>query len=229
MNGGRKKWVDEGPTADPRRAAAIRRPTTQARGRTTRDPRVPRRGARAHRLRGRETTGAAARWWTCARRASTAASCCTWPDYPQEGAHARRPHPRRAEHPLGAGGRARTAPSSRPTSCRRSTRARASRRDKDIVAYCRIGERSSPHLVRAARPAGLPERAQLRRLVDRVGQRGRRADREPRGAEVRVFQWIASKSSTCSSITTRSPASPRYARRTPTCRCRAAIRAAATW
>jgi 3-mercaptopyruvate sulfurtransferase SseA/sulfur transfer protein SufE len=39
-----------------------------------------------------------------------------------------------------------------------------------------------PHLVRAAPPAGLPQRAQLRRFVDRVGQRRPSADRPGRGA-----------------------------------------------
>ena len=39
-----------------------------------------------------------------------------------------------------------------------------------------------PHLVRAAPPARLRERAQLRRLVDRVGQRSARADRHGRRA-----------------------------------------------
>ena len=35
-----------------------------------------------------------------------------------------------------------------------------------------------PHLVRAQLPARLPQREELRRLVDRVGQHGRRADRQ---------------------------------------------------
>ena len=51
---------------------------------------------------------------------------------------------------------------------------------KPITAYCRIGERSSHTLVRPARAARPPARPQLRRLVDRVGQHGGRADREGR-------------------------------------------------
>ena len=50
--------------------------------------------------------------------------------------------------------------------------------DKDVIAYCRIGERSQPLVVRAPRTARLQARPQLRRQLDRVGQHGRRADRE---------------------------------------------------
>ena len=50
--------------------------------------------------------------------------------------------------------------------------------DKDVIAYCRIGERSSHSLVRPARAARLQPRPQLRRLVDRVRQHDRRPDRE---------------------------------------------------
>ena len=49
-----------------------------------------------------------------------------------------------------------------------------------IIAYCRIGERSAHTwfvLARATRPR---RREELRRLVDRVGQHGGRADREGR-------------------------------------------------
>ena len=53
-------------------------------------------------------------------------------------ATSRAPRPRRGRRPS-----RRTAPSSRPTIWRRTTRPRASRADKDIIAYCRIGERSS--------------------------------------------------------------------------------------
>ena len=49
---------------------------------------------------------------------------------------------------------------------------------KDTIAYCRIGERSEPHLVRAARAARPPERQELRRLVDRVRLARRRPDRD---------------------------------------------------
>ena len=50
--------------------------------------------------------------------------------------------------------------------------------DKDVIAYCRIGERSIALLVRPARAARLQAGPQLRRQLDRVGQHGRRPDRE---------------------------------------------------
>ena len=47
----------------------------------------------------------------------------------------------------------------------------------EVVAYCRIGERSSHTWFVLTHPARLRERPQLRRLVDRVGQCRARADR----------------------------------------------------
>ena len=58
--------------------------------------------------------------------------------------------------------------------------------DKDVIAYCRIGERSSHSLVRAARAARLQPGPQLRRLVDRVRQPDRRPDREARARHRRL-------------------------------------------
>ena len=52
---------------------------------------------------------------------------------------------------------------------------------KDTIAYCRIGERSRAHLVRAARAARPAAREELRRVLDRVRLAGRRADRAGRG------------------------------------------------
>ena len=40
----------------------------------------------------------------------------------------------------------------------------------DVIAYCRIGERSSHSLVRPYLPAWLRDGAELRRIVDRVGE-----------------------------------------------------------
>ena len=42
--------------------------------------------------------------------------------------------------------------------------------DREVLTYCRIGERSSFSLVRAEIPARLPGRQELRRLLDRVGE-----------------------------------------------------------
>ena len=52
-------------------------------------------------------------------------------------------------------------------------RGRSGRRAKDTIAYCRIGERSSAHLVRVARAAGLPQGEELRRLVGPIRFPGR--------------------------------------------------------
>ena len=42
--------------------------------------------------------------------------------------------------------------------------------DKDVIAYCRIGERSSHSWFVLKHLLGLPERQELRRLLDRVRQ-----------------------------------------------------------
>ena len=51
---------------------------------------------------------------------------------------------------------------------------------KPVIAYCRIGERSS-HTWFVLSTAGLRSRAQLRRLLDRMGQSGGRAGGARRG------------------------------------------------
>ena len=47
----------------------------------------------------------------------------------------------------------------------------------DVVAYCRIGERSSHTWFVLQHLLGFEKRPQLRRIVDRVGQRRARAHR----------------------------------------------------
>ena len=49
--------------------------------------------------------------------------------------------------------------------------------EDEIVAYCRIGERSSHTWFVLHELLGYRERAQLRRLLDRVRLAGRRTDR----------------------------------------------------
>ena len=63
---------------------------------------------------------------------------------------------------------------------RRSTAARASPADKPVIAYCRIGERSSHTWFVLKYLLGYDEREELRRLLDRVGQPGRRPGRARR-------------------------------------------------
>ena len=71
------------------------------------------------------------------------------------GRPARRPHPRRRQHRRGRGRARRRHLQVGATSWRALRRPRACTPDKDVIAYCRIGERSRPHLVRPARAAGL--------------------------------------------------------------------------
>ena len=56
--------------------------------------------------------------------------------------------------------------------------------DDDVVVYCRIGERSSHTWFALTHLLGFDARAQLRRLVDRVGQQRARADRARGGPDV---------------------------------------------
>ena len=66
------------------------------------------------------------------------------PDYPQEGALARRTHPRRGERALVAGGQRRRHVQDRARNWRRSmSREAGLKRRAPVIAYCRIGERSS--------------------------------------------------------------------------------------
>ncbi len=154
---GRLRPVGVDPVRPPGRAAAGRRPPeVGGRGPAPdhrRPPapgrRLPGGGAGRHRpsapsaTRSSSTSAAAGGWSTCARPASTRASCWPCPTTPRRGRCAAATSPARPTCP-GSGRPTRTAPSSRPTSCGPSTRASsASAADDDIVAYCRIGERSS--------------------------------------------------------------------------------------
>ena len=138
------------------------------------DPRVPRRGARE-----RSATRHGAGGRALARGVQRARSIAHG-GLRAGGRPAGRAHPGRARRSPGPRPRTPTAPSSRPTSCRSSTRGKGVTADKPVIAYCRIGERSAHTWFVLHAAAGLPERPQLRRLLDRVGQPGRRADREER-------------------------------------------------
>ena len=83
--------------------------------RRRRDPRQARRGARGARRRQPSSS-------TCARRRSSRGELIAMAGYEQEGAQRAGHIPGAASVPVGAGGAARTAPSSRPTSCASSTR-----------------------------------------------------------------------------------------------------------
>ena len=62
--------------------------------------------------------------------------------------------------------------------------------DKDVIAYCRIGERSSHSWFVLHELLGLRAGPQLRRLVDRVRQPHRRADREAGGGRSGVARRL---------------------------------------
>ena len=134
LDGGRAKWVAEGremttevPKPEPVDYPVVERDDATIRALQGRRARAPRR----------------ARWSTSARPASTPASCCTCRTTRRRARSAAgTSRARRASR--GPGRRPRTARSRPAPSWRPSTsRSRACRRRDDVIAYCRIGERSS--------------------------------------------------------------------------------------
>ena len=97
MNGGRKKWEAEGRPTDHRapQLAADQLPGRRAR---RRDPRLPRRGAAGARQHGATLVDVRS-------PASSRGEIIAPAGLPAGGRAARRPHPRRREHSLGAGRR----------------------------------------------------------------------------------------------------------------------------
>ena len=170
MNGGRKKWIEEGRelTTD---MPSYPPTTVPARRSRTRD-RAP------AATRWLATLGRAdrARWWTCARRRSTRASCwrrrtCRRKD--RSGAdisRARRTSPGRRRS--NEDGTFKSADELREIYGGQGVT--AGQGDDRLLPHRRA---QRPHLVRADAPARLPERAQLRRVVDGVGLADGRADR----------------------------------------------------
>ena len=65
--------------------------------------------------------------------------------------------------------------------------------DKDVIAYCRIGERSSHSWFVLHELLGLQPGPQLRRVVDRVRQPDRRPDREAGAGHRRLRRQAASR------------------------------------
>ena len=101
---------------------------------------------------------------------------------PRRGRAARRPHPHRGVDPVGQGGRRqRAVPQARRT--RGAVRVhRARRQDHRVLPHRRTLQ---PHLVRADTSARPARCAQLRRLLDGVGQHRARPDRGRRGSPAR--------------------------------------------
>ena len=101
MDGGRLKWANEGRPADAATCRATRRATTAAPERDDKThPRLPRPGAAAtSRRRGQLIDVRSPAEYTGERHAHAGLS--------ERGRAARRPHPRRRQRPLGAGGQRR--------------------------------------------------------------------------------------------------------------------------
>ncbi len=135
LDGGRQKWIDEG------RELATDAPSPQPQTYTAqeRDESI-----RAYRDQVREWLG---RRRTRTRRRPLSGRVRGRPDRAARlragGRAAWRAHSRRGVDPVGERGATTTARSRPPTSCASCTAARGSRREKEVTAYCRIGERSA--------------------------------------------------------------------------------------
>ena len=171
LDGGRQKWIDEGRelTTDvpsPRRPRRTRRRSATSRSASTATRCWParRRGDRARRR---------------PQPAGVRGRADAPPGYEQEGARSAAGHIPTAQSIPWATAVRDDGTFKAADELRGDLRGKGVTPDKEVRAYCRIGERCA-HLVRAPRAARLRERQELRRLVDRVGEPRRRADREGR-------------------------------------------------
>ena len=180
LDGGRKYWLDQG------LPVTVDVPSYPATGLSLPEPDFALRAFRDDILPRLDDAGALAGGRALARRVQRRGHRAPGHDRDRP---ARRPHPGRDVGAVGADGqRGRAFKSTDELAAHYA--AKGVTADKDIIAYCRIGERSSHTLVRAPRAARLSEGPQLRRLVDRVGLDGQHADREPRGrlTSTRVYR-----------------------------------------
>ena len=135
MDGGRMKWELEGREQRPRargqpgrpEAAGPQRPELRASA-TTRWP---------------TPAGRRARWWTSARPAEYAGEVLAPPHLPRSRPGAAATSPARRTSPWAKAVDARTGTFKSADELRRSTAEAASTPTRDVIAYCRIGERSS--------------------------------------------------------------------------------------
>ena len=174
LDGGRAKWEAEGRAYTTDVPVARRGRLPGRRARRQRAARLQGRRARRDRHRPRSSTSA--------RPEEYVGDRTTAPAYPEESAL-------RAGHiPT-----ARNVPWARAVaedgSFKNADELNAIYRDEiglkdgdNVIAYCRIGERSSHTWFVLTHLLGFPNVKQLRRLVDRVGQRGARPDRQGRRA-----------------------------------------------
>ena len=135
LNGGRQKWIDEGREL----TTEVRREAGQTYTASERDESI-----RAYRDQVREWLGAER---PGARRRPLARRVRGRPDRPARlragGRPARRPHPDRGLDPVGDRRHATTAPSRSAEELREIYGGKGVTPDKEVVAYCRIGERSA--------------------------------------------------------------------------------------
>ena len=148
-----------GAAADPRGADVSAAPPMRRASATTR-------GSAPSATRCCATCRPGCRSWTCAARRSSRGERTHMPEYPQEGVLRGGHIPGAKSVPWARAANAGRHASRPPTSCGQIyEREQGLEPDDDIIAYCRIGERSQPHLVRAHLSARLPAGAQLRRLA----------------------------------------------------------------
>ena len=169
MDGGRQKWIDEDRDAHDRRCRAC------AERRTTRSRRRPARSAPGATTSSRSSTPER-RLVDVRSPQEYSGELIAMPGYQQEGAQRGGHIPGAASIPWAQAvredGTFKSADELRELYS--SEGRRRSQADRPRTAGSASARAT---LVRAARAARLPARAQLRRLVDRVGQPGRRADR----------------------------------------------------
>ena len=165
MNGGRKKWLAEG------RAAVHRTARGHAERLHRRRPDLSLRAFLPQVQTARQSGSQPGR--RAQSRTSSPAKFSRLPDC--RNLPARRPHSRRRAASPGPRRATTTARSSRWTTCRQLYAEQASTAAKPVIAYCRIGERSSHTWFVLKYLLGYDNVTQLRRLLDRMGQPGRGA------------------------------------------------------
>ena len=165
LDGGRLRWVEEGRKLTTDAPSYPAGNITLERAQRHEDPRVPRRGARAPEEEG--PAGGRAEPRGVPRREDPHARVSAG------GLPPRRPHPGRQEHSVGQGDRSRhphvQVRGRAQEALRAGQRSEAGPGDDRLLPDRRA---LVAHLVRAHLPARLRQGAELRRVVDRVGQRG---------------------------------------------------------
>ena len=169
LDGGRQKWIDEG------RELTTETPTPVPASYTAKDADEAIRVRRDNVLRV-SSTAAVVRWSTFARPQEYSGELMAPPGYEQEGA-SRTGHIPSAQSIPWAQAVRDDGTFKSLDELRELYGAKGVTPEKEVLAYCRIGERSAHTWFVLRELLGYPDVKQLRRLVDRVGQPGRRPDR----------------------------------------------------